>query len=164
MSAPSTCLLHQGCSHLWSTLPVLDVFPKCFPHPCKYFPSLLLSLNTPTISCQDLDWCMVYILTLSSPDLSLMNIRHLYPTASSPSLLYPKLNSVFYFQTCSTCSLHHPIDDNSNFSITQTKHLESSSTPLFSYSFSFNTLGNFVGSSKYVYNLINSPYSSYLLQ
>lgn len=109
MSAPSTCISHQGCSHLWSTLPVLDEFPKCCPHPYKYFLSLLLSLNMPSVFCQDLDWCMVYILTLSSPDFSFLNIRHLYPTASSPSLLYPKLNSVFHFQNWTLYFISKPI-------------------------------------------------------
>lgn len=57
--------------------------------------------------------------------LSFSNIRLLYAAASSPSLLCPNLNSVFYFQTCPTYSFHHLIDDNSTFPTALTKHLDS---------------------------------------
>lgn len=87
----------------FSTIPCC--VPLILPHFCRCFSSQSFSLNWPSVSCQDFDWYVVYMLTLLSPEHSVLNIRLLYPTASSSSLLCLKLNSVFYFQTYTTCCL-----------------------------------------------------------
>ena len=79
--------LHRMFSPLkFSTIPCCA--PLILPHFCRCCSSQSLGLNWPSVSRQDFDWYVVFMLTLLSPELSFLNIRLLYPTASSSSLLF----------------------------------------------------------------------------